>query len=62
MTRRAMTTTLCAATLALWLTGGAAAVTALTVYDMLKAVDRAMVIERVQLESKMGGKSGEFVR
>jgi len=40
----------------------AAAVTALTVYDMLKAVDRAMVIERVQLESKMGGKSGEFVR
>ena len=40
----------------------AAAVTALTVYDMCKALDRAMVIESVQLESKAGGKSGEFTR
>ena len=40
----------------------AAAVAALTLYDMLKAVDRAMVIERVQLEEKEGGKSGRFVR
>ena len=29
---------------------------ALTVYDMLKAVDRGMVIEQVRLESKTGGK------
>ena len=40
----------------------AASVAALTVYDMLKAVDRAMVIERVRLEEKEGGKSGRFVR
>ena len=40
----------------------AAAVAALTVYDMLKAVDRSMVIERVRLEEKEGGKSGRFVR
>jgi cyclic pyranopterin phosphate synthase len=35
---------------------------ALTVYDMCKAVDRAMVIEAVQLEEKRGGKSGEWRR
>ena len=40
----------------------AVAVAALTVYDMCKAVDRAMVIERVQLEEKSGGRSGHFVR
>ncbi len=40
----------------------AAAVAALTIYDMCKAVDRAMVIERVQLEEKSGGKSGRFIR
>jgi cyclic pyranopterin phosphate synthase len=40
----------------------AATVAALTIYDMCKAVDRAMVIERVQLEEKSGGKSGHFVR
>ena len=40
----------------------AASVAALTLYDMLKAVDRAMVIEAVQLEEKEGGKSGHFVR
>ena len=40
----------------------AAAVAGLTVYDMCKAVDRAMVLERVQLEEKSGGKSGRFVR
>src|SRR5690606_37863964 len=33
----------------------------LTVYDMCKAVDRGMVIERVQLIEKHGGKSGSFV-
>lgn len=33
----------------------------LTVYDMCKAVDRGMVIERVQLMEKHGGKSGSYV-
>ena len=33
----------------------------LTVYDMCKAVDRGMVIERVQLLEKHGGKSRSFV-
>ncbi len=40
----------------------AASVAALTVYDMCKAVDRSMVIERVQLEEKLGGKSGHYSR
>lgn len=35
---------------------------ALTVYDMCKAIDRAMVVERIQLEEKSGGKSGHFQR
>lgn len=35
---------------------------ALTIYDMCKSVDRAMVIEQVQLEEKSGGRSGHFVR
>lgn len=35
---------------------------ALTVYDMCKAIDRGLVIERVQLEEKSGGRSGHFVR
>lgn len=34
----------------------------LTIYDMLKAVDRAMVIEAVQLDAKSGGKSGDWSR
>ena len=34
----------------------------LTIYDMLKAIDKAMVIEEIRLESKTGGKSGEFQR
>jgi len=40
----------------------AASVAALTVYDMTKALDKAIVIRNVQLESKNGGKSGGFVR
>lgn len=40
----------------------AAAVAALTLYDMLKSVDREMTIEAVRLERKSGGKSGEFTR
>lgn len=35
---------------------------ALTVYDMLKAVDKGMVIEAVRLIEKQGGKSGHWVR
>jgi cyclic pyranopterin phosphate synthase len=35
---------------------------ALTVYDMLKSGDRGMVIERVQLEEKSGGRSGAWHR
>lgn len=38
----------------------AASVAALTIYDMLKSVDRAMVIRQTRLESKTGGKSGDF--
>jgi cyclic pyranopterin phosphate synthase len=38
----------------------AASVSALTIYDMCKAVDRGMVIENVQLLEKVGGKSGHF--
>ena len=33
----------------------------LTIYDMCKAVDRAMVIESVRLLEKRGGKSGDYV-
>ena len=40
----------------------AASVAALTLYDMLKAIDREMVIERVALEEKLGGKSGSYRR
>jgi cyclic pyranopterin phosphate synthase len=40
----------------------AASMAALTVYDMCKAVDRGMVIERLQLEEKSGGRSGHFQR
>lgn len=40
----------------------AASITALTIYDMCKAVDRGMVIEQVQLEEKLGGRSGHFKR
>ena len=38
----------------------AAAVAALTVYDMTKALDKAIVIRDIRLESKSGGKSGDF--
>ncbi|WP_321469609.1 cyclic pyranopterin monophosphate synthase MoaC [Halarcobacter sp.] len=34
----------------------------LTIYDMVKAIDKTMVISEVQLESKSGGKSGDFNR
>ena len=40
----------------------AAAVAALTVYDMTKALDKAILIRDIRLESKTGGKSGDFRR
>lgn len=40
----------------------AVSVAALTVYDMCKAVQRDMVIDRICLLRKSGGKSGEFIR
>lgn len=38
----------------------AVSVAALTLYDMCKAVDRAMVIDDIRLLSKQGGRSGHF--
>jgi cyclic pyranopterin phosphate synthase len=38
----------------------AVAAAGLTVYDMCKAVDRGITLERVRLVSKSGGKSGEW--
>ncbi len=40
----------------------AASVAALTVYDMCKALDKGITIERVELVRKSGGKSGDWVR
>ena len=40
----------------------AVSVAALTVYDMCKAVQRDIVIDRICLLRKSGGKSGEFIR
>ena len=40
----------------------AVSVAALTLYDMCKAVDKAMVIGEIRLVKKSGGRSGEYVR
>ncbi len=40
----------------------AVSVAALTVYDMVKSVDRGIAIERIQLEEKSGGRSGRWLR
>ena len=40
----------------------AASVAGLTIYDMCKAVDKEMIISDIQLETKSGGKSGEWQR
>jgi cyclic pyranopterin phosphate synthase len=40
----------------------AASVAALTIYDMCKAVDKAMTITDLRLELKTGGKSGDYNR
>jgi cyclic pyranopterin phosphate synthase len=40
----------------------AASVAALTIYDMCKALDKAMTITDLRLDSKTGGKSGDYRR
>lgn len=40
----------------------AVSITALTIYDMCKAVDKDMVIEDIKLIKKSGGNSGDYVR
>ncbi len=40
----------------------AASVSALTIYDMCKAVDKGITIKEIYLESKTGGKSGTYRR
>ncbi len=40
----------------------AVGVAALTIYDMVKAIDRGMTIERIRLEYKEGGQSGVWQR
>lgn len=40
----------------------AVAVAGLTVYDMVKAVDRAVVVGEIRLMAKRGGRSGEWTR
>jgi len=40
----------------------AASVAGLTIYDMCKAVDKGMVVSDIQLETKSGGKSGDWKR
>lgn len=40
----------------------AASVAALTLYDMVKAIDRGLVIESIQLLEKTGGKSGHYLK
>jgi len=40
----------------------AVSVAALTVYDMIKAVEKGVTIERIELVEKIGGKSGHWTR
>jgi cyclic pyranopterin phosphate synthase len=40
----------------------AVSVAALTIYDMCKALDKAMTISQIRLELKTGGKSGDYRR
>jgi cyclic pyranopterin phosphate synthase len=40
----------------------AVAVATLTLYDMIKAVDRSMVIGNIRLLEKSGGRSGTYIR
>ena len=40
----------------------ACSIAALTIYDMCKSIDRAMIVSEVKLVEKRGGKSGDFCR
>jgi cyclic pyranopterin phosphate synthase len=40
----------------------AVSVAALTIYDMCKALDKAIIISDIRLERKTGGKSGDYIR
>jgi cyclic pyranopterin phosphate synthase len=40
----------------------AVSIAALTIYDMCKAVDRNIEVDRVRLEAKSGGRSGDYRR
>jgi cyclic pyranopterin phosphate synthase len=40
----------------------AVSIAALTIYDMCKAIDKAMIIENICLLEKSGGKSGHYMR
>jgi cyclic pyranopterin phosphate synthase len=40
----------------------AVSIAALTVYDMCKALEKGMTITEIRLESKTGGKSGDYQR
>ena len=40
----------------------AAAIAALTVYDMVKGLDKGVAVERVELLEKSGGRSGDWIR
>lgn len=40
----------------------AVSIAALTIYDMCKALDKSITITDIRLESKTGGKSGDFTR
>ena len=40
----------------------AVTIAALTIYDMCKAVQKDIVITEIRLETKIGGKSGDFIR
>ena len=40
----------------------AVSIAALTIYDMCKAIDKGITISEIRLESKTGGKSGDFQR
>jgi cyclic pyranopterin phosphate synthase len=39
----------------------AVSVACLTLFDMLKAIDRSMIIQGIQIVSKSGGRSGDWV-
>jgi cyclic pyranopterin phosphate synthase len=40
----------------------AVSISCLTIYDMLKGIDRGAIISKIQLIRKNGGKSGKWVR